>query len=74
VDETPAVIGRLMATAEASGWDGPTPDGHSIEALADVVVATFVTNDLARQNDAAHRLIDAMNRTASAATGRAAPA
>ena len=24
----PAVISRLIATADASGWDGPTPDGR----------------------------------------------
>ena len=57
-DDRGAERGRLIATAEASGWDGPTPDGHSIRTLADVVVATFVANDLARQKAAARRLID----------------
>jgi LuxR family maltose regulon positive regulatory protein len=68
----PAVVGRLMTTAEASGWDGPTPDGHSIETLADVVVATFVANDLARQKAAAYRLIEHDDQEPGAvATGRA---
>jgi LuxR family maltose regulon positive regulatory protein len=68
----PAVIGRLISKAEASGWDGPTPDGHSIRTLADVVVATFVANDLARQKDAAHRLIERDDEEPGAmATGRA---
>jgi LuxR family transcriptional regulator, maltose regulon positive regulatory protein len=68
----PSVIGRLMATAEASGWDGPTPDGLSIGGLADIVVATFVANDLARQKDAAHRLIEREDEDAGyLATGQA---
>ena len=54
----PVVIGGLITKAEASGWDGPTPDGLSIDLLADVVVASFVANDLARQKAAAHRLIE----------------
>jgi LuxR family maltose regulon positive regulatory protein len=54
----PAVIGALISKAEASGWDGPTADGHSIQTLADVVVASFVANDLARQKAAAYRLTE----------------
>jgi LuxR family maltose regulon positive regulatory protein len=68
----PAVIGGLISTAEASGWDGPTPDGHSMETLADVVVASFVANDLARQKAAAHRLIEHDGQDPGVvATGRA---
>ena len=54
----PAVIGGLISKAEAARWDGPTPDGHSIDVLADVVVATFVANDLGRQKAAAQRLFE----------------
>ena len=68
----PAVIGSLISKAEASGWDGPTPDGHSIRTLADVVVATFVANDLVRQKDAAHRLIEHESQESGVVgTGRA---
>jgi LuxR family maltose regulon positive regulatory protein len=68
----PGVVGGLIAKAETSGWDGPTPDGHSIEALADVVVASFVANDLARQKAAAQRLIEHKDQDSGAvATGRA---
>jgi LuxR family transcriptional regulator, maltose regulon positive regulatory protein len=54
----PTVIGGLITKAETSGWEGPTPDGFPIALLADVVVATFVANDLARQKAAAQRLIE----------------
>jgi LuxR family maltose regulon positive regulatory protein len=68
----PAVIGDLITKAEESAWDGPTPDGLSIALLADVVVASFVANDLARQGAAAQRLIDHVSRDPGVVgTGRA---
>jgi LuxR family transcriptional regulator, maltose regulon positive regulatory protein len=53
----PAIVRHLIATAEASGWDGPTPDGRSIKGLADVVTVAFLADDLAGQKEAAQRLI-----------------
>ncbi len=69
----PRVLERLLATAAASDWSGPTPDGRSIDAIASMVVASFAATDLDRQEAAARHLIDAYDaKTEPSRTGRAA--
>jgi LuxR family maltose regulon positive regulatory protein len=53
----PALVGRLVEAGEASGWEGPTPDGRTIDSLAAVIKATFVAHDLDGQEAAARHLI-----------------
>ena len=46
---SPSVVRRLKAKAEAAGWDEPTADDSSVDALAAVLVASWFADDLAEQ-------------------------
>jgi len=67
----PRVIERLVATANESGWTGPTPDGYSIDALGALAIASFGGADLDRQEAAARHLLEGYPENSEAAnTGR----
>ncbi len=54
----PDRVAQLVATAEASGWVGPTPDGWTVDALVSIVKAGLIAVDLEQDRAAATHLME----------------